>query len=71
MKKTIHRGVNMGGNRNSKIIEKIENSNFEEPVKDFLKSIFIFELKNSNKERYNYSDVYDKAIKSLLNDLRE
>jgi len=56
----------MSGDETSKIIQKIDDSNYPEYVKEYLKTIFIFELKNSKKEKYNFSDFYDKFPKQNL-----
>ena len=50
---------------NEKIIKKINNSNYNKNIKEFLKEIFCYELGSRNKI---YTDDYIKKIKKFSQD---
>lgn len=48
---------------NKKIIDKINDSKFDNSIKEFLTKLLIFELDNAGEARWRYSDKYDTAIR--------
>lgn len=48
---------------NKKIIDKINNSEFNDEIKEFLIKLLIFELDNATEARWHFSDKYDAAIR--------
>lgn len=48
---------------NKKLIDKINESEFDSEIKEFLIKLLIFELDNSGEARWRYTDKYDAAIR--------
>jgi hypothetical protein len=48
---------------NKRILETIEESNFDENIKDLLKTLLMIELENMADKSIRYSEDYDRAIK--------
>jgi hypothetical protein len=48
---------------NKKIIDKINESNFEPAIKEFLIKLLIYELDNVGEARWRFSDKYDASIR--------
>jgi len=53
----------MKENINELILDKIENSDYEKAMKDFLKELLLLELSNSSGK--DHSQLYDSKLKSF------
>jgi hypothetical protein len=50
---------------NKRILETIEESNFDKKIKDLLKTLLMIELKNMADKSSMYSKDYDRIIKEF------
>lgn len=48
---------------NRRILRTIEESNFDQDIKDLLKTLLMIELKNMADQAIRYKEDYDRAIK--------
>lgn len=48
---------------NRRILKTIEESNFDQSIKDLLKTLLMTELNNMADKSIRYSEDYDRAIK--------
>jgi hypothetical protein len=48
---------------NRRILKTIEKGNFDQSIKDLLKTLLMIELKNMADKTIRYSEDYDRAIK--------
>jgi len=53
----------MSNNINKKIVDKINESDEESSIKEFLIKLLVFELDNAGEARWRFSEKYDSAIK--------
>lgn len=51
---------------NKRILDAIENSDLEQDLKSFLKTLLMIELKNLGDKRPRYSEDYDRVIKRYV-----
>ena len=56
---------------NVKIIEAINNSEFEKPVKEFLVSALLVEYNNAEQDKPRIKEDYDRLIKKGAAELGE
>lgn len=52
-------------NINRRILKTIEESDFEENIKELLKTLLAIELRNMADKTIRYAEDYDRAIKRL------
>jgi hypothetical protein len=52
-------------NVNRRILKTIEESNFDENIKELLKTLLAIELRNMADKTIRYSEDYDRSIKRL------
>lgn len=55
---------------NKKIIDKINDSSYEEEIKDFLKKLLVLELDHFEEGRWIYHSKYDGEIIKSANKFR-
>jgi len=53
-------------NVNKRLIESIENSDYDEVIKTLLKRLLMIELRNFSDNNPRYSEDYDRVIKDLI-----
>lgn len=55
---------------NKKIIDKINDSEFDPAIKEFLIKLLVFELDTAGEARWRFSDKYDAAIRHFAEKLK-
>lgn len=51
---------------NKKILETIEEADFPQDIKDFLKNLLVIELRIFGDRKPRYSEDYDRVINSFV-----
>jgi hypothetical protein len=52
-------------NVNRRILKTIEESKFEENIKELLKTLLAIELRNMADKTFRYAEDYDRSLKRL------
>ena len=60
-------GGKMTRDINKKIIDKINECNYDEGIKEFLKTLLILELDHFEEGRWIYHNTYDREIINYAN----